>query len=377
MLERAVIDEYQTLLEGGFVNFDDLRFRLDVAMGEAREGQTLFEFFADDIQARRDSKKFSKASIGTYTSALSRLKDYAKYKGRREIDFGDITHTMWADMEEFLMAAGYTNNYIHKIMSRIKTVLRKADKLGVNTNDEYRVIDNSVREEQTTAIYLNREELGKLYDLELKDHRLTWARDLFLIGAYTGLRYSDFSRLTADHIRVVQDVQCIDILTRKTKKRVVIPLEQVVLDILGKYDGKLPKMSQQKMNVYLKQIGEFCPWMHNNINRVITRGGETVSEIVPRYTLFTTHTARRSFATNSYKAGLDVISIMKITGHTTQKQFMKYIRVGEAENAVLVARKLQDVQDDRIDTAVQVLRELDVTGPDREAVERVLSLLLE
>lgn len=46
------------------------------------------------------------------------------------------------------------------------------------------------------------------------------------------------------------------------------------------------------------------------------------------------HTARRSFATNAYLAGLPPISIMKITGHKTESSFMKYIKISEKENAI-------------------------------------------
>ena len=47
-----------------------------------------------------------------------------------------------------------------------------------------------------------------------------------------------------------------------------------------------------------------------------------------------TYTARRSFATNAYLAGLPPISIMKITGHKTESSFMKYIKISEKENAI-------------------------------------------
>ena len=55
-----------------------------------------------------------------------------------------------------------------------------------------------------------------------------------------------------------------------------------------------------------------------------------------KYQLLTTHTARRSFATNLYLSGFPSISIMKITGHTTEKSFMKYIKITPTENAKLL-----------------------------------------
>lgn len=67
-----------------------------------------------------------------------------------------------------------------------------------------------------------------------------------------------------------------------------------------------------------------------------TRGGKNVTRQVSKCELVTTHTARRSAATNMYLAGIPSISIMKITGHRTEKNFMKYIRITQAENAALI-----------------------------------------
>ena len=64
------------------------------------------------------------------------------------------------------------------------------------------------------------------------------------------------------------------------------------------------------------------------------RGGKTIVEVVPKYKLITTHTARKSGATNMYLAGIPSIDIMKLTGHTTEVSFLKYIKVTKQETAV-------------------------------------------
>ena len=64
--------------------------------------------------------------------------------------------------------------------------------------------------------------------------------------------------------------------------------------------------------------------------------GKLVTNRYPKWQLVGTHTARRSFATNAYKAGVPPISIMKITGHTKESTFMKYIRVSSEENAEML-----------------------------------------
>ena len=59
---------------------------------------------------------------------------------------------------------------------------------------------------------------------------------------------------------------------------------------------------------------------------------------MPKYQLVSSHTARRSFATNAYKSGVPTIAIMKITGHTKESTFLKYIKVSAQENADMLSR---------------------------------------
>jgi integrase len=100
-----------------------------------------------------------------------------------------------------------------------------------------------------------------------------------------------------------------------------------------KYDNSLPpSISNQKMNGYLKEIGKKAGLLER-INITKYRGAQRITETFYKYDLISTHTARRSFATNLYLSDFPAISIMKITGHRTEKAFMKYIKVTQEQNA--------------------------------------------
>ena len=86
------------------------------------------------------------------------------------------------------------------------------------------------------------------------------------------------------------------------------------------------------MNEYLKKMGEKAE-LFETTNLTITRGGFQVSTNYKKWELITVHTARRSFATNMFLADVPSISIMKITGHRTEKAFMKYIKITQEQNA--------------------------------------------
>jgi len=87
------------------------------------------------------------------------------------------------------------------------------------------------------------------------------------------------------------------------------------------------------MNAYLKDIAKQVDSLKTGVEVEGIKGGLKVNTIKQKWELVTTHTARRSFATNVYKSGFPAISLMKITGHKTEKAFLLYIKLTPEENA--------------------------------------------
>jgi hypothetical protein len=105
---------------------------------------------------------------------------------------------------------------------------------------------------------------------------------------------------------------------------------------LGKYDNILPKpISNQKTNLFLKEICQMLPVLNEITEIEFTKAGAKVYENYRKYELISTHTARRSFATNAYLAKQQPLNIMAVTGHLTEKSFNRYIRVTPMEKARL------------------------------------------
>jgi integrase len=157
---------------------------------------------------------------------------------------------------------------------------------------------------------------------------LAKARDLFLIGCWTGLRVSDYTELTKANIWG----GFIHVRQTKTKDPVTIPIHPVTQAILEKYDFNLPKISQQKLNDYIKKVGE-AAGIDELTSTTFTKAGIKQTTTKPKCEWVTTHTGRRSFATNLYLSGFPSLHIMKITGHRTERAFMKYIRVTNEQSA--------------------------------------------
>ena len=175
----------------------------------------------------------------------------------------------------------------------------------------------------------------QLYDLDLTGSaRLDQVRDLFVFGCFTGLRFSDYSNVQPQNIIEVDGELYIKMLTQKTKERVIIPCNPVIKSIFEKYGNnanRLPRApSNQKFNDYIKEVAELAA-----LNE---KGRLTMKPDQQLFMCVSSHTARRSFSTNLYLSGFPVLDIMKITGHTTEKAFLKYIKVSKLDTA----RRLSD-----------------------------------
>ena len=285
-----------------------------------------------------NKKPRTKLSYGT---TLNIIKAYQKSK-KQELTFEDINLDFYADFVKFLhnvkrvfrktVIKGYNINTIGDHIKKIKVFMNYANDKGYTTNQGHRHRKFQTIEEPSETIYLTDKELATLYKFDLSGNKkLDRVRDLFIIGCYTGLRFSDLSQIKPENF--IKNGTQLKIRTVKTGETVVIPIHWMIKEILEKYNGQLPRtISNQKMNDYLKELGQKAEFA-DKIQLNKTQGGKRVTEIKEKWQLITVHTARRSFATNMFIAGVPTISIMKITGHRTERAFMKYIKISQEQNA--------------------------------------------
>jgi integrase len=299
----------------------------EILKEEYAQKKGLLKFIEELIQ---DSNR--KSSTKTqWKQTFRKLLEY-KSATNKEIDFDTIDLDFYNSFINFLSKEGYAKNTIGGFIKNVKIFMNEAVDRKLTSNLEYRNRKFKVLEEQVDKIYLSEKELFKIYELDLsKNPRLEKVRDLFIIACYTGLRFSDLIQVRNDNI--VNEGRQIKIRTEKTSEIVIIPIHKFVKQILKKYKGLLPAaISNQKMNDYLKEISQLAE-INSIVKTAITRGGKTEHELNKKFDLVTTHTARRSFATNAYLKDMPTISIMKFTGHRTEKSFMKYIRISQEDNA--------------------------------------------
>jgi len=285
-------------------------------------------FIEGEIKNRGKDK--SKSSLNNYHAVTKHLKDFeqvAKYPITFESINLDFFYKYTSYLKDKLELAP---NTIAKDISIIKVFMGEAVDLRYTTNNEFRHKKFSYSEVEMDAVYLSEKELDKLYRFDFANNKkLENVRDLFVFGAWVGLRFSDFSNIKSENIVQIDGEYFIKIITQKTKELVIIPCNPVVLDIFKKYEhnrNKLPNaISNQKFNDYIKEV---C-----NVAGFTERGRLANDSNLELWQCISSHTARRSFATNYYLQGFPVIDLMKITGHKTEKAFMKYIRVTKLDAA--------------------------------------------
>lgn len=336
-LETACLRAYSEGLKEGIPDPIILKRTLDLLIDKNHNKAsdpnkpTLFtlaqRFINGEIKFKGKDK--SKETLDNYAAVAKHLKEYQEYSKNR-VDFDSI------DLDFFYSYVNYLKNTrklkvntVAKDIAIIKVFMGEAVDLEYTDNMKFKHKKFSYNEEDTEHVYLTEDELAKLYALKIANKKLDEVRDLFIFGAWVGLRFSDFSNIKPENIIQIDGDYFIKTITQKTKELVIIPCNPVILEIFEKYTdrpNKLPKtISNQKFNDYIKDVCKLAEF--TEVGRISARPKDILADLV------SSHTARRSFATNYYLQGFPTIDLMKITGHRTERSFLKYIRVSKLDTA--------------------------------------------
>lgn len=276
-----------------------------------------YKLFLDVYEASR-----STASVKKYKTILNHLNAYAIHK-RIRLTFETFDLSFQEDFVAYLIKhANLTNNTIARKIKFIKTFLNWATERGYNNKLDFKKFGQ--KEEQVDIITLTQNELTTLFNLDLsKNPKLEQVRDVFCFGCYTGQRFSDIAALQPEHIKGNRW----HLHTQKTKDNITVILIKEALEILTKYTKngkKLPTISNQKTNTYLKELGKIA-----GIDDTITirryQGAKKIQRTEPKYNLITTHAARRTFITISMEKNIPHEIIRKMSGHKDYRSFQKYV----------------------------------------------------
>lgn len=208
------------------------------------------------------------------------------------------------------------NNTVMKHIERLRKLINLSFKLGWMVSDPF--ANFHAKFIKTERGFLSLLELQEIEKKNFTIPRLQLVRDLFVFSCYTSLSYIDAINLSAENIRIGIDGELWIYYNReKTTKPIHIPLLPKALDIIEKYkdnskailQGRVfPKISNQKLNTYLKEIADVCGIEKN----------------------LTFHIARHTFATTvTLSNGMPIETVSKLLGHSKIATTQIYAKVIE------------------------------------------------
>jgi integrase len=320
---------YKFKLEAITPTKQQFKEKLSQKLNGVNTSLSFYEFVDEFIKNSKNSKKPSTTKEYIYT--LEDLKSFEKHNKRR-IDWDTLDMQFYESYMDYQYnVKGNSQNLFGKRIKTIKTFLNDATKKNINKHLMF--YGFKVLKKRSDNIYLNEDDLKKIYKLDLsKNKRLERVRDLFIVGCRTGLRFSDLISLRKEDI-TKEGIRFQSDKTEQVLNTVIIEETQ---EILEKYDYQLPKISRTNLNKYIKEIGKLAD-ISEVSHKDTFKSGKAIIKKLKKYERISSHTARRSFATNMYKRKFPSYYIMKITGHKKESDFLDYIKVTNEEAVKIIS----------------------------------------
>ncbi|HBH23210.1 MAG TPA: hypothetical protein DDY13_07280 [Cytophagales bacterium] len=215
---------------------------------------------------------------------------------------------------------------LKKFMSIAEMAFDKETKEKIyRINPDYKEfkISHGYESRNNTPLYLSKEELKQISRLDLRAFPgLDKTRDWLMIACLSGQRYSDWHKITPDNVRVINGEERIILKQEKTGTEVKIPINPTIKMIWSKYPDGLKLDTEQVTNRKLKELC-FKAGIDEVISHDITGNKEF------KWQKISTHIGRRSLCTNMYLEKIPIILIMEISGHKSDTELMKYVRMSD------------------------------------------------
>lgn len=274
------------------------------------------DFWSAFIKHKIELQEVEKETIQKYNVVFLKFKEFQlKYKVKYKL--ADLNNDFYSLFISYLRNHDKLyDNTLHRYFNFFKSCLLWIEKKGYKLNTDYK--NYSIKKHETNDVHLTEEELKLLEEVELTGSKLR-ARDLFLIGAYTGQRFSDYSMFEKADVREGAIVK----KAKKTKITSFIPLHKKLNALLNKYNWILPKISSQKFNVKIQEVCKELK-INDSIKKVSYMGNIKKEEIFPKWKLIGSHTARRTFITLMSERGMADHQLMQIAGIKDAKTLQKY-----------------------------------------------------
>ncbi len=289
-----------------------------VLTGKGRKSKMILEVFKEHNEKVKEliGKDFAPLTYVRYKTSLEHTERFIKAKyGKDDLEVTAIDYDFLISYAHYFKAVRSCNqNTAAKYITNFRKVVNHCIKMGWLKQDPF--IGFKMPKKEVKRNVLTMTEIEALSKKTFTIDRLDHIRDIFLFCCFTGLAYVDVHKLKPTDIQIgIDGEDWIFTERKKTDVDTRIPLLPKAKEIIEKYKGNLectirgkvlPVPSNQKMNAYLKEIGELC-------------------EIAKP---LTTHLARHTFATTvTLSNGVPIETVSKLLGHTNLRTTQHYAKI--------------------------------------------------
>lgn len=307
---------------------------LNVERGK-KDLNSLLELFKKESEG-----KLTEGALKPYQTLINHLNDF-----NSNVQFADFNQKFIDKFSLYLSqkskhikkAKDLQNPTVNKMIVTLKALCKWAYENKHTSATEWQKI-KQIKEIEQRIITLTSTELQQYSKFHFKYKSYAQQRDVFCFACYTGLRFEDLKKVNSNNIKQVGNEYYLHINTDKTLHEIKIKLVKQAVAILHKYDFKLPLISNQKTNAYIKDGLELA-----GIDRMETvviqhlNKHKTINK--PLYELVSIHDARKTFVTLALEAGMSISEVMAVSTHKDYRSFSRYVQL-EAQR---VNNKLQSV----------------------------------
>lgn len=332
-IESIIQDIFKTYeIEGGVPTTIALREKINSQIKlknkdvqSVDKGAEFFKYFDQFISENSKSNNWT-------TSTLKKLNTVRNHLGQfhKSININSFSHETLDQYKDFLLTKrDFKNSTLERHIKFLKWFLRWGLKNGLVENTDFMTYTPKIKKVTKKVIFLTKQEIDLIKNFSIPEDKvyLHRVRDVLVFTCYCGLRHSDAYSLTKEDVKK----DYLEIVTIKTDDKLIVDLNNHTRTILEKYKGEklpgnkaLPVISNQKYNDYLKELGKLVG-LNESIKNTYYKGNKRIEEVVPKYSLLTSHIGRRSFICNGLFLGIPVHIMMKWTGHSDYKSMQPYI----------------------------------------------------
>ena len=311
----------------------------------------LFEEYIEYCNTKKltnTGNSLAESTIASYGTCYNILKKFQK--NNKKIRARHINKNLFEDIQYFLKnksengVKSYSLNYRGVIIKNLKTLFKWM------INDKNIELPNYKQEEwkryreKVDKIALSIEEIQRLFLLDLSDKEKIYSevRDAWILMALTGTSYIDAKNLTNKNIITIKGHKFIQYYRIKTqnisKIKCLVPVSPLLKTLMDKHNSKMPYVpSETNINKYIKKVCKICGMTEEmNFYKTINDKKKLITKY--KYDRVHCHTARRTFTTAGYGAGLELINLRQMTGHSSDRELMNYIKVSPEQHALRSAK---------------------------------------